>query len=72
MIHIFFLHECFLCFVAYGDIKSGLKSEGFCLHILTNFCFVYKTRIGVMSCGTAGPLGSVPGMWNHLQGDQVN
>ena len=31
-----------------------------------------KTRIGVMSCGTAGPLGSVPGMWNHLQGDQVN
>ena len=28
--------------------------------------------IGVMSCGTAGPLGSVPGMWNHLQGDQVN
>ena len=23
-------------------------------------------------CGTAGPLGSVPGMWNHLQGDQVN
>jgi len=30
------------------------------------------TRIGVMSCGTAGPLGSVPGMWNHLQGDQVN
>ena len=31
-----------------------------------------KTRIGVMSCGTAGPLGSVPGMSNHLQGDQVN
>jgi len=30
------------------------------------------TRIGVMSCGTAGPLGSVPRMWNHLQGDQVN
>jgi len=30
------------------------------------------TRIGVMSCGTAGPLGSVPEMWNHLQGDQVN
>jgi len=30
------------------------------------------TRIGVMSCGMAGPLGSVPGMWNHLQGDQVN
>jgi len=24
------------------------------------------------SDGTAGPLGSVPGMWNHLQGDQVN
>ena len=23
-------------------------------------------------CGMAGPLGSVPGMWNHLQGDQVN
>jgi len=23
------------------------------------------TRIGVMSCGTAGPLGSVPGMWTH-------
>jgi len=25
-----------------------------------------------ITCGTAGPLGSVPGMWNHLQGDQVN
>jgi len=36
------------------------------------FILIMKTRIGVMSCGTAGPLGSVPGMWNHLQGDQVN
>jgi len=36
------------------------------------FWLFMTTRIGVMSCGTAGPLGSVPGMWNHLQGDQVN
>jgi len=23
------------------------------------------TLTGVMSCGTAGPFGSVPGMWTH-------
>ena len=43
----------------------------FVLHSLSLVLFM-TTRIGVMSCGTAGPLGSVPGMWNHLQGDQVN
>jgi len=43
-----------------------LQSSG-CVEICARLSFT-----GVMSCGTAGPLGSVPGMWNHLQGDQVN
>ena len=34
--------------------------------------FFFRTDSMDSSCGTAGPLGSVPGMWNHLQGDQVN
>jgi len=47
----------------------GTILENILVSILVLFM---KTHIGVMSCGTAGPLGSVPGMWNHLQGDQVN
>ena len=28
-------------------------------------CAVYDDPSGVMSCGTAGPFGSVPGTWTH-------
>jgi len=37
------------------------------IKLLTDISLVLfmTTRIGVMSCGTAGPLGSVPGTWTH-------
>jgi len=44
----------------------------FAAAFLTHYPIIFHLTDDDCDCGTAGPLGSVPGMWNHLQGDQVN
>ena len=46
---------------AYEKQEVGKPSRN-AAHSLVLFM---TTLTGVMSCGTAGPLGSVPGMWTH-------
>jgi len=81
----FILVLCLGCVVIFLTVQfyfANNFSDNFSSELHNNFTSVSVFFINSITCnfillltvfcGTAGPLGSVPGMWNHLQGDQVN